>query len=209
MLFESFPWEINSMTKVINFPMQRGICKMQIRISIGMMEVRARRECIWVSVARLGSVAKMKAIGVIVCLLLALASATNKAGNAFLRDNAKEDGVVVLKSGLQYKVIFSGDATGRHPTVTDTVRVHYAGYLVDGQEFDSSYKRGSPAEFPVDGVISGWTQALKLMKPGDHWQIFLPSHLAYGSQSVGGGVIPPHSALIFDIELLAIVDDKQ
>lgn len=120
----------------------------------------------------------------------------------FLEDNSKAEGVVTLPSGLQYKVLKSG--SGATPTAEDTVRTHYEGKLVDGTVFDSSYQRGQPAEFPVGGVISGWTEALQKMKVGDKWQLFIPSNLAYG-EAGAGGVIPPHATLIFDIELLEVL----
>ena len=120
----------------------------------------------------------------------------------FLEDNKKAEGVVTLPSGLQYKVIKSGD--GPTPTAADTVRTHYEGKLIDGTVFDSSIQRNEPAEFPVQGVIGGWTEALQKMKVGDKWQLFIPSNLAYGATGAGG-VIPPHATLIFEIELLKIV----
>jgi len=121
---------------------------------------------------------------------------------AFLAENAKKEGVKVLPSGLQYKVIKEG--TGRKPTQDDKVRVQYKGTLLSGKEFDSSYRRGRPAEFTVGGVIKGWQEALSLMKEGAKWQLFIPPDLAYGPNGAGG-VIPPNAALIFDVELLKIV----
>ncbi len=130
------------------------------------------------------------------------ASANNKKqGEDFLAANASKEGVVTLKSGLQYKVVREGE--GRIPTDRDTVRVHYRGTLIDGTEFDSSYKRGEPAGFGVNGVIKGWTEALQLMKTGAKWQLFIPSELAYGARGTGSN-IGPHSALVFDVELLEI-----
>ncbi len=129
------------------------------------------------------------------------AAVTNlKAGEDFLAANAKKEGVKTTASGLQYKVIKSG--SGPSPKATDTVKVHYNGTLIDGTVFDSSIRRGSPATFPVDGVIPGWTEALQLMKVGDKWQLFIPSKLAYGEQ--GPGPIGPNATLIFDVELLGI-----
>ncbi|MCP3852336.1 MAG: FKBP-type peptidyl-prolyl cis-trans isomerase [Gammaproteobacteria bacterium] len=126
----------------------------------------------------------------------------NKAqGDAFLAENKSKEGVVTLKSGLQYKVLTSG--TGATPKATDTVSTHYRGTLIDGTEFDSSYSRNEPTSFPVNRVIPGWTEALQLMKEGDKWQLFIPSDLAYGSQAVGS-VIKPNSTLIFEIELLKV-----
>ncbi len=129
-------------------------------------------------------------------------SAKNIAeGKAFLEANAKKEGVVTTESGLQYKVLASGD--GKQPTATDTVTTHYKGTLIDGREFDSSYKRDKPASFPVNGVIKGWTEALQLMKVGDKWQLFIPSDLAYGATK-RSELIEANSTLIFEIELLSI-----
>src|SRR5690606_26845787 len=114
---------------------------------------------------------------------------------------AQREGVVVLESGLQYEVLSSGE--GPRPTREDSVRTHYHGTLIDGSVFDSSYQRGQPAEFPVSGVIAGWTEALQLMNAGSKWRLYVPSELAYGAQGVGS--IPPHSALVFDVELLDVL----
>lgn len=122
-------------------------------------------------------------------------------GEKFLADNKKEPGVVTLPSGLQYKVITEGK--GPSPKATQRVVTNYVGTFIDGREFDSSYKRGQPAEFPVNGVIAGWTEALQLMKVGSKWRLYVPADLAYGDQGAGEA-IPPGSTLIFDIELLAI-----
>ncbi|NDD38807.1 MAG: FKBP-type peptidyl-prolyl cis-trans isomerase, partial [Verrucomicrobia bacterium] len=112
----------------------------------------------------------------------------NKAeGEKFLADNKKKDGVKTTASGLQYKVI--KDGTGKTPKATDTVKTHYRGTLINGTEFDSSYKRGEPAEFPVGGVIKGWTEALQLMKEGAKWQLFIPSELAYGERGAGAAFL--------------------
>jgi FKBP-type peptidyl-prolyl cis-trans isomerase FklB len=124
-----------------------------------------------------------------------------KEGKAFLEANAKKPGVKVLPSGLQYKVITEGSGTA--PKATDVVKTHYRGTLIDGKEFDSSYARKEPAEFPVNGVIKGWTEALQLMKPGAKWQLFIPSDLAYGTQGAGAD-IGPNATLIFEVELLAV-----
>jgi FKBP-type peptidyl-prolyl cis-trans isomerase FklB len=121
-------------------------------------------------------------------------------GTAFLAENKKKEGVKTLPSGLQYKVIKEG--TGKMPKATDTVVTQYRGTSVDGKEFDSSYKRGEPATFPVNGVIRGWTEALQLMKEGSKWQLFVPPALAYGDQ--GAGPIGPNATLIFEVELLSI-----
>lgn len=128
------------------------------------------------------------------------AAAAKVEGLAFLEENAKREEVTVLPSGLQYEVIESGD--GATPQPSDTVVAHYKGTFIDGEEFDSSYSRGEPAEFPVTRVISGWTEALQLMKVGDKWKLYIPSELAYGDQ--GNQRIPGGSVLLFDIELLSI-----
>jgi len=126
----------------------------------------------------------------------------NKAkGEAFLAENAKKEGVVTLPSGLQYKIIKAG--TGPKPKATDEVTTHYRGTLLDGTEFDSSYKGDKPVSFQVNGVIPGWVEALQLMPVGSKWQLFIPSNLAYGPRG-RGGAIGPNATLIFDIELLAI-----
>lgn len=126
-----------------------------------------------------------------------------KEGEDFLAKNAKTKGVTVLPSGLQYKVIEEG--TGKQPKADDTVRVHYRGTFVDGTQFDSSYDRNQPAEFPVNRVIPGWTEALQKMKEGGKWKVWIPYDLAYGEQGRQG--IPPYSALVFDVELLKVVDE--
>jgi len=123
------------------------------------------------------------------------------AGRDYLVENAKREGVTVLESGLQYEVLVVGD--GAKPSREDHVRTHYHGTLIDGTVFDSSYDRGQPAEFPVGGVIAGWTEALQLMNAGSKWRLYVPSELAYGAQGVGS--IPPHSVLVFDVELLDIL----
>ena len=123
------------------------------------------------------------------------------AGKAFLKENAKKDGVKTLDSGLQYKVIIQGD--GDRPKADSTVVAHYEGRLINGKVFDSSIKRGSPATFPVNGVIKGWQEALKLMPTGSKWQVYIPANLAYGEKGAGGS-IGPNETLIFDIELISI-----
>ncbi len=122
-----------------------------------------------------------------------------KSGEEFLAENKKKEGITTTASGLQYKVETKG--TGKVPVVGDTVTCHYRGTLVDGTEFDSSYKRGQPAEFPVTGVIKGWTEALQLMPIGSKWKLFIPSNLAYGDNG-SPPKIPGGAALIFDIELI-------
>jgi FKBP-type peptidyl-prolyl cis-trans isomerase FklB len=130
-----------------------------------------------------------------------LAEKNKKEGEAFLAENKKKEGVKTLPSGLQYKVLKEG--TGKIPKATDKVSTHYQGTLIDGTEFDSSIKRGAPAEFLVNGVIPGWTEALQLMKVGSKWQLFVPSKLAYGEKSPSP-IIGPNAVLIFTLELLAI-----
>ncbi len=135
----------------------------------------------------------------------AAGEASKSAGEAFLAANKNKEGVVTLPSGLQYKVLTQG--TGAKPTTSDTVTCNYRGTLVDGTEFDSSYKRGEPAKFPVGGVIKGWTEALQLMPVGSKWQLFIPPSLAYGEQGAGAD-IPPNSTLIFEVELISIEAKK-
>jgi len=133
------------------------------------------------------------------------ASDKNKAeGEAFLAANKSKEGVVTLPSGLQYKILTAG--IGPKPTASDQVNCNYRGTLIDGTEFDSSYKRGKPATFGVGQVIKGWTDALQLMPIGSKWQLFIPSSLAYGERGGPGGAIGPNEALIFEVELLSIVD---
>ena len=122
-------------------------------------------------------------------------------GEAFLNENKNREGVVTLPSGLQYMVLREGN--GKTPGRTDKVTTHYHGTLIDGTVFDSSYERGQPATFPVNGVIAGWTEALMKMQEGAKWRLFLPSNLAYGSQGAGED-IGPNATLIFDVELLSV-----
>ena len=130
-----------------------------------------------------------------------LAEKNTKEGESFLAENKKKEGVKTTASGLQYKVITPGG--GPMPKDTDTVSVNYRGTLIDGTEFDSSYKRGEAVSFPVNGVIKGWTEALQLMKVGSKWQLFIPSNIAYGDRGAGGQ-IGPNATLIFEVELLSI-----
>ncbi len=125
-----------------------------------------------------------------------------EAGQKFLEENAKNDDVTVTESGLQFKVLEKGEGT--IPARQDQVRVHYTGRLVDGSVFDSSVERGQPAEFPVNGVIPGWIEALTMMPVGSKWQLYIPHNLAYGERGAGAA-IPPYSALVFDVELLEIL----
>ncbi len=129
------------------------------------------------------------------------ASGAKEAGEAFLAQNAQKEGVKTLPSGLQYEVLTEG--TGRHPSLQSSVTTHYHGTLIDGTVFDSSYQRGQPATFPVNGVIAGWTEALQLMGEGAKWRLYIPSSLAYGKRGAGRD-IGPDSALIFDVELLKV-----
>ena len=129
-------------------------------------------------------------------------AAENKAaGEAFLAENAKQEGVVETESGLQYKIIEPGQ--GDSPGPADVATVHYRGTLIDGTQFDSSYDRGQPASFPVGGVIPGWSEALQLMKPGAKWQLSIPAELAYGERGAGQD-IGPNSTLLFDVELISV-----
>jgi FKBP-type peptidyl-prolyl cis-trans isomerase len=132
----------------------------------------------------------------------ALAETNLKEEEIFLTSNKIKEGVITLPSGLQYKVITQG--TGKTPKATDQVTTHYRGTLIDGTEFDSSYKRGKPASFAVNQVIPGWTEALQLMKEGDKWQLVVPAKLGYGDRGVPGGKIGPNATLIFDIELISV-----
>lgn len=124
-------------------------------------------------------------------------------GKKFLAENKKRQGVVELPSGLQYEIINAG--TGEKPKATDTVKAHYAGRLITGEEFDNSYKRGEPLQIPVGGVIQGWVEALQLMPVGSKWKLFIPSDLGYGERGAGGS-IPGGAALVFDIELIEILN---
>jgi FKBP-type peptidyl-prolyl cis-trans isomerase FklB len=134
-------------------------------------------------------------------------AANRKEGESFLAENKSKDGVKTLPDGLQYKVLTEGN--GPKPASTDTVTVNYRGTLINGKEFDSSYKRGQPASFPVTGVIKGWTEALQLMPVGSKWQLFIPADLAYGDSPRPGGDIAPGDTLIFEVELLSIGDQKK
>jgi FKBP-type peptidyl-prolyl cis-trans isomerase FklB len=129
-----------------------------------------------------------------------LAARNRKEGDAFLTENRKKEGVISLPDGMQYKIIKAG--IGKSPKITDTVVVNYRGTFIDGTEFESSYSRGEPAVFPVNGVIKGWSEALQLMKVGSTWQLFIPPQLAYGEQ--GSPRVGPKATLIFEVELVAI-----
>lgn len=131
-----------------------------------------------------------------------IAETNKQAGKEFLAENAKRSGVVVLPSGLQYEVLAEGK--GRKPKVTDKVQCHYHGTLIDGQVFDSSIQRGTPAVFGVNQVIPGWVEALQLMPEGSRWKLYIPSDLAYGERGAGGS-IPANATLIFEVELIKIL----
>jgi len=128
------------------------------------------------------------------------AEVNKKAGEAFLAENKKKDGVLTLPSGLQYKILKAGE--GRKPTMDDTVECQYRGALLDGTEFDSSYRMGKPLTFDVKGVIAGWREALQLMPVGSKWQLFVPPQLAYGERGTSG--IGPNVTLVFEVELVSI-----
>ena len=130
-----------------------------------------------------------------------LADKNLKDAEKFVEENKKKEGVITTASGLQYKIITKGN--GKIPTAQDTVVAHYRGTLIDGTEFDNSFKRNEPATFPVSGVIKGWQEILQLMPVGSKWEVYIPPQLAYGEQGAGQ-VIPPNAALIFDIELISI-----
>ena len=123
-------------------------------------------------------------------------------GEKFLAENKKKEGVVALPSGLQYKILTAGN--GPKPKASDTVKCHYEGRLINGTVFDSSIRRNEPAEFPVSGVIAGWVEALQLMSEGAKWKLYIPSDLGYGARGAGE-MIPPHSTLVFEVELLEVL----
>ena len=131
----------------------------------------------------------------------AVATKNKAEGESFLAENAKQEGIVVTESGLQYKILEPGE--GDAPGPADLATVHYRGTLIDGTQFDSSYDRGQPATFPVGGVIPGWTEALQLMKPGARFQLFIPADLAYGERGAGQD-IGPNATLLFDVELISV-----
>lgn len=131
-----------------------------------------------------------------------------KRGEAFLAENKTKEGVVTLPSGLQYKVVTEGPGSGPHPTLLDVVKIHYRGSFIDGRVFDSSYQRGQPVSFPLNRVITGWSEVLQQMHVGDKWQVFIPSYLAYAEAGYGQE-IGPNSTLVFEIELLGINDTNE
>ncbi|KAL7503349.1 hypothetical protein ACHAXN_001151 [Cyclotella atomus] len=144
----------------------------------------------------------------LLCLVCSLytALATDEAGLKFLEAKAKEEGVVTLPSGLMYKELRAGNPDGKTPTINSPCDCHYSGTLIDGTEFDSSYKRGQPLSFAPNQVIKGWTEAMQLMKEGAKWELYIPSELAYGDRGAGGA-IPGGAALIFQMELLKVNGD--
>ena len=127
-----------------------------------------------------------------------------KTANAYLSENAKKDGVKITESGLQYQVITEGPSDGKSPAASDVVKVHYAGTLLNGTEFDSSYARGEPIEFPLNRVIPGWTEGVQLMSEGDKYRFFIPPALGYGERGTPGGPIGPNEALVFEVELIEV-----
>ena len=131
-----------------------------------------------------------------------LGKAQKEAGEKYLAENAKKEGVITTKSGLQYKVLTEGN--GKQPTAKDTVKCHYEGFLIDGTVFDSSVQRGEPATFPLQQVIAGWTEGLQLMKEGAKYRFFIPYRLGYGEGGAGAS-IPPFATLIFDVELIQVM----
>ena len=139
-------------------------------------------------------------------LMKQLGEKNKKEGEAFLEENKKKEGVVTLPSGLQYKVINAGK--GKKPQGTDTVRVNYRGTLINGNEFDSTYKRGKPEDLPLGKVIPGWNEALQQMQEGAKWEVFMPSNLAYGERSLPAKNIGPNATLVFEIELVSVQEKK-
>jgi FKBP-type peptidyl-prolyl cis-trans isomerase len=173
-----------------------------IHDALSMTDSRVSQEDFQAAVSQVQQVAQQR----LQQKMQALGERNRREGPKFLERYKATQGVKQTASGVLYKVLKQG--TGPSPQPTDIVRTHYRGRLIDGSEFDSSYKRNQPAEFPVDGVIPGWTEALQMMKVGDHWQMAIPPELAYGTEG-NPPVIGPDAVLIFDIELLGIVDPAQ
>mmetsp|Transcript_21701 Transcript_21701/g.36280 ORF Transcript_21701/g.36280 Transcript_21701/m.36280 type:complete len:159 (+) Transcript_21701:70-546(+) len=148
-------------------------------------------------------------VGVVLSAMLVgtVLAGTSPAGKKYLAENAKKEGVVVLPSGLQYKVIKEGPAGGPSPGVATPCSCHYKGALVDGTEFDSSYRRGQPTTFAPNQVVKGWTEAMQLMKEGDKWELTLPSELAYGDMQRGQH-ITPGAVLVFELEIIKVLGNK-
>ncbi|CAJ1381233.1 unnamed protein product [Effrenium voratum] len=148
----------------------------------------------------------MRCLSFLLVAGVGVALASNPEGEAFLKKKEQEPDVIKTSTGLLYKVVKKGDGT-HHPTAGSPCECHYKGQFIEGEEFDSSYKRGTPTTFKPSQVIAGWTEALQLMVEGDHWELYIPSELAYGSRGAGGR-IPPHAALVFTLELLKIKGEK-
>lgn len=191
-------------SQMVSYALGRSIaedCKMggvqlDVRaMQTGINEVQQDRESQWTD-QELNQAMQMFAAKI----QQSVATNNKKQGDEFLAENAKQPGVKVTPSGLQYKVLKQGN--GASPTDDSVVVCHYRGTFINGQEFDSSYRRGQPAQFPVQGVIDGWTEALKMMKVGDKWQLFVPSDLAYGP--TGQDRIGPNETLVFEVELLQV-----
>ena len=155
----------------------------------------------------------MRVLIVIAAATLALAGCNKPAAGpdlsaeskTYMAKVAQEEGVKVLPSGVAYKIVRAGPATGLKPQLNDEVKVHYEGKLVSGKVFDSSYERGQPAAMPLKGLIPAWQEALQLMRPGDEWVLYVPPEQGYGAEGAGGGEIPPNAALIFRIELIDVL----
>jgi len=145
------------------------------------------------------------ALSLVACSRPAPSGDTASAGRTFLAKNASSPGVRVTASGLQYRVLHSGPASGVRPTAADEVKVNYEGKLLDGEVFDSSFERGRPAVMGLRGLIPGWTEALQLMRPGDEWLLYVPAALGYGDR--GAGPIPPGSVLVFKVDLIDVLPD--
>merc|ERR1711991_137708 len=151
----------------------------------------------------MGAIVEMLSVALLFVFVTLSMAGTNQKGLRYLEENSKKEGVVILPSGLQYKVIKKGDGN-KSPKVSTPCECHYAGKLIDGTEFDSSYKRGQPATFAPNQVIKGWTEAMQMMHEGDHWQLFIPSELAYGDGG-RGPIIKGGDVLIFDLEMIQLL----
>lgn len=187
---------------------QQGVALDMPALQRGMNDVTGNKELLLDDAARLQAMNDFQTElrQALIAKQAEVASTNLAEGKAFLEQNANKEGVVTTDSGLQYKVLESGD--GPQPTESDTVTTHYHGTLIDGRVFDSSVDRGKPATFPVSGVIKGWTEALQLMHVGDKWQLFVPSELAYGATK-RSELIQPNTMLIFEVELLGIKGQEE
>ena len=187
---------------------QQGVALDMPALQAGMNDVTDNRELLLDDAARLQAMTDFQTElrDALLAKQAEVASKNLAEGKAFLEANATKEGVVTTDSGLQYKVLESGD--GPQPTESDTVTTHYHGTLIDGRVFDSSVDRGKPATFPVSGVIKGWTEALQMMHVGDKWQLFVPSELSYGA-SKRSELIQPNTTLIFEVELLDIKGQEE